>query len=185
MLAYTRELLIDNLNQLSMYQREFNRSGVLEPMDNWFNELEESLSRMRNPLSTSITNSQTKLQVVISGLRKDGIDESLTLRKAKKIGISMTLVELAEILTAEVVSIDEKFEIMGDKLAQLIAGASSISPLPAYTGNMKKWRNDVWKKLGNHDTTKAMYVYLTTSLAKADRDHILETMLIRFKEEME
>lgn len=184
MLAYTREFLIDKLNELSVFQKEFNRSGQLEALDDWFSELEEGIGKLRNPLSTSVANTQSELQAIIGGFRKEGIEEALSLRKAKKIGISLTLVEFGETLTAEVVSIDQKFEVMSDKLAQLIAGASSISPLPVYNSNMTKWRTEVWGELGKHEATQAMYVYLTSSLAKADRDYLLDTMLTRLAEDM-
>ena len=184
MLAYTRELLIDKLAELSELQSDFNKTGQIQAIEPWLTELEESIGRLRNPLSSVVANTQSEIRAIWGGFRKDGIDASLPPKKARRIAVSLALVQLSEAITSEVLTIDQKFEMMSDKLAQLLAGASALSPLPAPdNGNIDKWKNDVWKVLGQHEATLGMYTYLSSSLARADREYILGSMLSRLAED--
>ena len=184
MLAYTRELLIDKLAELSELQSDFNKTGQIQGIEPWLTELEESVGRLRNPLSSVVANTQSEIRAIWGGFRKDGIDASLPPKKARRIAVSLALIQLSEALTSEVLTIDQKFEMMSDKLAQLLAGASALSPLPAPdNGNMDKWKSNVWKVLGQHEATLGMYTYLSSSLARADREYILGSMLSRLAED--
>jgi hypothetical protein len=68
---------------------------------------------------------------------------------------------------------------MSDKIAQLLAAASAISPLPTPSGDFALWKRNVWIELGKHESTKAIYTYLTSSLNKSDREYLLDSMLGR------
>ena len=179
MLAYTREVVMDRLIELAKLQKDFSKTGQLEELDKWLDNLHEELGKLRNPLASRASNVQAAIKAAWEGHRGDGTDPSVPLRKARRIAVNLTLIELSESLTAEVMGIDQKFEIMSDKLAQLLAAASALSPLPGPNGNMSLWKGEVWSELGKHEATQGMYTYLTSSLAKADRDHLLDTMLTR------
>jgi hypothetical protein len=179
MLAYTREFLIDKLIELGGHQKEFNRTGQIDTLEIWLAGLEEDLGRLRHSLSPRTANAQSELRAIWDGFRKEGIDDSIPLRKARRIAVSLTLVEFSEMLSEEVMNIDQKFEVMSDKLAQLLAAASALSPLPGPNGDMALWKQEVWVDLGKHEATQGMYTYLTSSLARADRDHLLDAMLSR------
>ena len=182
MLAYTRELLMDRLLEMPSVLKEFNDTGLVEDVEKWLSTLEEETGKLRNPLATTVTTTITSIQNCWEGQLIDGIHESMPKRKARKIAVKALFGRLGESMSSEVENIDSKFDVMSDKIAQLLGAASAIKPLPLPDDNLQRWKRNVWKEIKSHDSTQAIYTYLTTSLDRSDRDYLLGTMLERLAE---
>jgi hypothetical protein len=179
MLAYTRELFMDRLLEMPSILKEFDDTGQVENLVNWLTTLEEEVGKLRNPLATSVTTTITSIQNCWEGQLIEGIQESMPKRKARKIAVKTLFGRLGESMSNEVENIDSKFEVMSDKIAQLLGAASAIKPLPMPDVNLQRWKRNVWIELGKHESTKAIYTYLTSSLNKSDREYLLDSMLGR------
>ena len=127
---------MDRLLEMPSVLKEFNDTGLVEDVEKWLSTLEEEIGKLRNPLATTVTTTITSIQIVGKTINRR-IHESMPKRKARKIAVKALFGRLGESMSSEVENIDLKFDVMSDKIAQLLGAASAIKPLPLPDDNLR------------------------------------------------
>ncbi len=181
MLVATREIIIEKLLSLSklidLYQS--GEVGFAEKTIVWLKDTEDSLSRLRSPLTSQASRQRSRVVAAVDGFRENGLSEGrISRRKAINITASLALSELEETLVQQLQSIDQKFDLWRDKLAQFISVASNKMPIPLPATNPRQdWLATIWQQWESIEETRAMHSYLSTVMTKHDRLHLFGELI--------
>ncbi|MEX0270649.1 hypothetical protein AB3R30_16015 [Leptolyngbyaceae cyanobacterium UHCC 1019] len=188
MRSVLREQLLECLSTASLLTDEYAdlNPNYVEDIILWLKDLEERLQKFRNSNASVITQERAKLLAFRDGGLEPGlIDQSIPRRKAHRIFASMCLSRVVASVHFQVEQIDQDFAQMREKIAQLLALAStraSISMPPS--GNRELWLIQTWKSLAGGDT-HSMYSYINATLSLVDRLYILDDLLDNLLESVE
>lgn len=181
MLVATREIILEKLLYLphlvDAYQR--NEVGFVVQTNTWLQELEQALSRLRSPLTSLVARERARIVAALDGFREPTLGEGkMSRRRVINITTSQVLGEVEVGLATQLQDIDRKFDVWRDKLAQFISVASTVKPIPLPPSEPRReWLQKIWKSWQDIEDVKAMYRYLNTVMASADRIHLLGELL--------
>jgi len=181
MLVATREIIVDKLLELPALMDLYQKGEVSFSVRamSWLQDVEDALSRLRSPLTSLVARERARIIAAADGFRDPLNGEGrLSRRKSLNVTASLALADVEQGLVARVHSIDQKFDIWRDKLAQFISVASNIMPIPLpMTEPRQVWLANLWKDWQQIEETRAMHSYLNTVMAKADRLHLFGELL--------
>lgn len=177
MLVYTREKIVahllglSELNTLYMTQDAHYVPRSLQ----WMTEVEDSLRRLRLPLASTVAAARGKVVAVTDGYRAPSVQAGTNVRKAVKATTALALASIQEALCAHAENLDQRFEQLQEKIAQLLAVNSGATPLALQTKGQSRdaWIESTWSRLTRNDQTQAMVGYLMASLNHQDLMHLL------------
>lgn len=100
-------------------------------------------------------------------------------RKQKRATLMLLLQQAEEILRHKLEAIDASFSELREKMAQMLAIASSKQPLPAPEVMSTEYLDGIWQqaKAGQDNTTLAYY--LQTRLVETDRRYLLQDLVLQ------
>ena len=181
MLAITRERLVEHLQAATALVDQSLRHDPDYPrrVVEWMADVEETLAQLRNPLASMVAAERARISAVEDGFREPEIlRERISPRKAARATASLALGRAEAALRGEIQTIDEKFEGMRERMAQLLAVATNSHPIPLPpTDPRQAWLNTVWAGFGGNGETASLYTYLNAALAPVDRSYLLNEML--------
>jgi len=188
MRSVLKEKLLAHLDQVSSLSNEYASSdpNYVEHIVTWLKDLEQILQQFRSPIASRISTERTKVLAIKDG-RIDStlVDPSVPRRKAQRIVASSCLGRVVETVSERVEEIDRDFDQMREKIAQLLAIASTRAPIPMPPPtNREAWLIKVWKSLAGGET-QSMYSYINTTLPMVDRLYILDRLLDNLLESVE
>ena len=181
MLAYTREKLLDHLQETShlidLYQQ--HEASFVAEVVAWMGRVEESLGQLRLPLSSLVAAERARILAVGDGYRDPAlVGERLTARMAARAVASLGLARVQDELRRKVAAIDSQFDAWREKMAQLLAIASVKAPIPLPPSEPREaWLAMVWKGLDVGGEVQGMYRYLGSAMAQGDRTFLLDEVL--------
>lgn len=181
MLAATRETILEELLNLS---RLVNAYQHHEPdfaiqANSWLLQLENTLQKLRSPLAASVSSQRGRISSATEGYGEPNLQQSRMSRR-KRIGVTtaLALAEIEKVLSAHVQSIDDKFDVWREKLAQFVSVASVSHPIPLPpTEPRQTWLKEVWRGWSSVVETRAMYHYLSAVMTPSDRLYLLNEIL--------
>ena len=179
MLALTREQLVEHLQEASALVDRYARNDWEFPtrVTAWMTEVETTLGRLRSPLVSLVAAERGKITAVDDGFRDPEI-EGVNQRKALKATATLALGRVEAALRDEIHRIDARFDEMRERLAQLLALASTSAPIPLPpTEPRQAWLDLVWSGLAVNGETRSLYSYLGAALAPSDRTYLLDEMI--------
>ena len=180
MLFATREIIVEKLLLLPQLIDAYQQGevGFATKATRWLQDLEQSLSQLRSPLTSLASRQRARIIAAQNGYREEAQNRG-KLSRSKEINVTASLalgaVE-AELIT-QVQDIDRKFDAWRDKLAQFISVASNVEPIPLPPVNPRRGLKLIWRDGGKIDETKAMYSYLNTVMSPSDRLHLFGELL--------
>jgi hypothetical protein len=145
----------------------------------WLESVEKILLNFRSPLASQVAVERSRILAVKDGmLNKDIISEKVSVNKATRAATTYTLIRVEESLRNQVETIDRQLFDLKEKMASYLAAvAAEVSiPLPP-TDPHQEWLKRVWKLLGEHKNTQALYNYLNCSMTMNDRLDLLDDLL--------
>ena len=181
MLFVTREKITIHLMEVGalvdLYQQK--DPVFVERVISWLNRVEQSLQQFRNPLASFVAGERGKIIACKDGLREDKVEGAkLSTRKHMSATASLALSRCEEMLRAQVVDIDTKFDACREKMSQLLAVSSMQNPIPLPpTEPRQHWLRTVWSGLGRAEEAKGMFGYLNAMMSPSDRLHLLDELL--------
>jgi len=181
MLAYTREKLLEHLRETTLLVDLYQRREPSFPaaVVAWLVKVEETLLQLRLPLSSLVAAERARILAVGDGYRDPVlVSERITPRKATLAVASIALGRVQDELRRKVAEIDSQFDAWREKMAQLLAIATTKSPIPLPpTEPRDVWLAAVWKALDVNGEVQGMYRYLGTALQQSDRLFLLDELL--------
>lgn len=181
MLVATREIILEKLlllpRLIDAYQQ--GEVGFAAKAIRWLQDLEQSLSQLRSPLTSSASRQRARIIAAQNGYREEAVNRG-KLSRTKEINVtaSLALSAVEAELVSQVQDIDRKFDVWRDKLAQFVSVASNVEPIPLPPVNPRReWLKLIWRNWGNIDDTKAMYSYLNTVMSPSDRLYLFGELL--------
>ena len=189
MRSVLREKLLDCLNKASSLTDEYAdlNPNYIEHIIIWMKDLEETLQKFRSPMAATITQERAKLLAFREGASDPSlIDKGLPRRKAQRILATMCLSRVIAPVSIQIEQIDQDFAQIREKIAQLLALASSETaiPTPPTHHNREAWLIKIWKSLAGGET-HSMYSYINATLPLVDRLYILDNLLDNLLESVE
>lgn len=174
MLLVTRERILVHILDVTrltdMYQNH-DPLYVAAVID-WLGKVEQTLQQLRHRLSGTVSAERGMLLAVGDGWRPPDVVEAKFsgVRKVERATASITLSTVVEKLDAAVADIDSRFDIVSEKLVQLLAVASGSKPLElAKPGESRnEWLQRLWENIPINKDTQSMYNYLQGALQRPD-----------------
>ena len=180
MLAALREQLVGSLQEVPEVMNFYikNPPIFVDRTIQWITKTEQTLQKFRIPTSSLLATERGKILATLDGYRDPEVTDSKSTRKAMRATACLALSRIEPAIRADIHQIDEKFDHMRNKMAQLLAVSSSTSPIPLPPTEPKTlWLQKVWKNLAIQPETKGMYEYLNTALKYSDRLYLLEEVI--------
>ena len=180
MLFATREILLDKLLSLPALIDTYQRgdSDFVLLANTWLQELEQSLAQLRSPLTSLVARERARVISAQDGLRDPSISEKVSRRRAVKMTTSLALGQVEAAMAGQLQTIDQKFDVWRDKLAQFISVASGLVPIPLPPSEPRReWLQLIWASWKQVEEARAMYNYLNTIMAPGDRLQLLGELL--------
>lgn len=175
-----REKIIELLQELPHIVNVYSSHGSYSARAlQWLESVEKTLLNLRSPLASQVAVERGRILAVKDGLlNKEIISEKVSANKAIKATTTYTLIRVEESLRTQVKKIDQQFNDLKEKMASYLAAVTAeVSiPLPP-TEPRQEWLKRVWKLLGAHKDTQALYNYLNCSLTIHDRLDLLDDLL--------
>lgn len=181
MLIMTRETLLMHMGDVTglIDQMQAQSGDFIPNTVAWFRRTEESLQRLRHPLSSTLATERAKIVASAEGLpgTQHGGDK-LSKRKQERAMAVAALDHAQKLLLDAVQHIDKKFEPFYEKMAQFLAVSTTVRPVQLpMTEPRSEWLKQTWRNLAVPDELKNMYAYLNSSLGQHDRMYVLEMTL--------
>lgn len=179
MLAFTREQLVEHLQAASGLVDRYARNDWEYPsrVTEWMSDVENTLGKVRSPLVALVAAERARITAVHDGFREPDL-EGINVRKSQKATASLALGRVEAALRDEVRRIDARFDEMRERIAQLLALASTSTPIPLPpTEPRQAWLDRVWSGLAPNGETRSLYSYLGAALTPSDRSYLLDEML--------
>lgn len=178
MQIYTRERLMQHIlevSDLSTLYRD-QPSVYCAKVASWMEDIEETLGKLRHPLAGKVAAERGRIQGVSDGVRDPMV--SLEMKRPRQIQRAMAAQSLAtiqDLLFHYMEETDLKFRDMEQRMAQLLAVASSVDPIPARSvgETRESWVRRVWSQLCGIQEAKAMVDFLRASLKPYDLNYLL------------
>ncbi len=181
MLAQTRERLLDQLERvpdLTDAYAGFDPRYAQRVID-WLSGVEKTLAVVRSPLTSLVATQRSGILLVEDGGPSPEMSGRSTSRsKSKRVAASLAMARTEAALRDAITRIDEQFDVAREKLAQLLAVASSARPIPLPASERDDaWLDEVWRSLSVGKETQSMFSYLGARLARSDRRYLLGQVL--------
>jgi hypothetical protein len=181
MLIFIREKLVEHLQQsTNLVQLYQNRDGLFaEAVLNWLAATEETLSQLRHPLISLVAAERARILAARDGFREPSLGSArITARKAMSAIAALAIDRVQADLRGAINTVDLRLDAMREKMAQLLAVATTKTPIPMPpTDPRELWLSKVWSGLNVNGDTQGMYRYLCAALTSSDRLQILDEVL--------
>lgn len=181
MLVATREIILQKLLLLPALIDAYQQGevGFADKANSWLQELEQSLAKLRSPLTSLASRQRARIIAAQNGFREEPLNgRKLSRTKSINVTASQALSEVEAELVSQVHMIDQKFDSWRDKLAQFISVASNVVPISLPPSSPRRdWLKQTWQSWGAIEETKSMYSYLNTVMSPGDRLHLFGELL--------
>ncbi|MBP8829543.1 MAG: hypothetical protein KBG98_07815 [Desulfobacter sp.] len=181
MLVATREIILQKLLLLPALIDAYQQGevGFADKAISWLHELEQSLAKLRSPLTSLASRQRARIVAAQNGFREGPLNGvKLSRTKSVNVTASQALGEVEAKLVSQVHMIDQKFDAWRDKLAQFISVASKSVPISLPPSSPRRdWLKQTWQSWGAIEETKSMYSYLNTVMSPGDRLHLFDELL--------
>lgn len=181
MLFFTREKLMAHLSEVPALGRAYaaRDPSYVDAAVAWMASVEETLLRVRHPLSSLVSTQKARIQSVEDGYRPPEMPQDKgSVRQARRLVTALAVAQVEEVLRQVVASADARFNDLRDRLAQLLAVASAIQPIPLSEGLAREdWARRVWADLPITGETRGMHGYLSGAFQPTDLHQVLAEVL--------
>ena len=181
MLLLTRHMLNEHLQTLpvltDLYAAHDSRF-VAESLS-WLAEVEQSLLRLRLPLAGMVASARGQVLATKDGYReRELVADSANSRQAQRAVTTVVLNRVEAALRRVIDERDAQISGLKEKMAQLLAVASAVRPIPAPDGQPHEaWLRDLWSSIPVTNETAGMYTYLNASTPHEDLLPLLDELL--------
>lgn len=178
MLLVTREKILELLLRIPGLTDRYARqeADFVPGVVAWLSDCERTLQSLRHPLAGFVAGERGLLLATADGAAQENMrPEGRSRRKIQRVAAARALARVEDRLQGVVQDIDSRFEIMRDKLAQLLAVASAHQPIamPVAGQQRQDWLEQTWQGLSLTPETQTMYSYIQGALGKHDRLFLL------------
>ncbi|MGD8539601.1 MAG: hypothetical protein PVI66_12875 [Candidatus Aminicenantes bacterium] len=180
MRAVLREKITELLQELPHIVNTYASYGPYSASAiQWLESVEKTLLNFRSPLASQVAVERSRILAVKDGMvGKDVVSEKVSKNKAIRAVTTYTLIRVEESLRDQVEKIDQQLKELKEKMASYLAAVTAevAIPLPP-TEPRLEWLRKIWKLLGEHKNTQALYNYLNCSLTMNDRLDLFDDLL--------
>lgn len=181
MMAFTRSRLMEKLPRVSQITNAYagRDAAYADRVVEWLADVEKTLAELHNPLASLVAMQRADILSVDDGKHPAEISNRVVnRRKLKRVAASMAMSRTETALRETITDIDQKFDAVAEKLAQLLAVASSVHPIPFPPREpLNAWLDEVWKGLSVVTETQGLYTYIAARLTPSDRRYLLQEVL--------
>ncbi len=176
MFVATREMLMEHLLLLPAVMDKYAARDprFIAAAVEWLSAGEQILARLRNPLTSMLATERSKIVAAQDGYQEPGGRRQVPAHKAARIAASQALSRAEAELRAVVIDIDARLAPLRDKMAQLLAVASTSQPIPVRgDAPHDEWVHGVWMILKQSYEGRSLAAYLSSALAPSDLRSVL------------
>lgn len=138
----------------------------------WLQDSERSLESFRLPLVSRLAGLRGMMLAAGDGL-SDAASQARNQRKARRSATMQLLQQAEEALRSHCQKIDDQLDDYRDKLAQILAVASSRSALPGGNAGSISYIDSLWKTATAAQENTTMAQYIAARLSDTDRRYLL------------
>lgn len=146
----------------------------------WLEKTEETMSKLHLTEGGEMSVLRGRILKFTDVYRKP--DEKITqstLRKGKSAEAASVLERAEEIIRNVIERSEERLLQFENKLCEGMTAFLLENELPARQINYMSWLNQIWRMLKIQPSTKALAIYISTSLGSYDRSYILDKLIVR------
>jgi len=181
MMAFTRLRLMEKLARVPQLTSAYagRDAAYVDHVIEWLADVEKTLTELRNPLASMVAIQRADIVSVDDGrIPAEISDRVVNRRKLKRVAASQAMGRTEMALRETIADIDQKFDEVAEKLAQLLAVVSSVQPIafPPYEP-INKWLDEVWKGMSVVAETQGLFTYVSARLTLSDRRYLLQEVL--------
>lgn len=144
----------------------------------WFSDSEEALKPLRSPLVARLASFRGQLQAADEGVLHPQVNSESRSPRKRRNALAVVLLQSAEMELREALdNIDKDFDVLKDKLAQLIAIVSSKNPLPHSMHLTESYLDTIWVSLREFEETQSMSYFIEVQTDLTDRRYLLQGLL--------
>lgn len=171
MLFLKRQMLNQHMMELpAIVDRYAARdAGFVDDSLSWLTALEQTMLRLRLPLAGLVAASRGEILAVRDGHRDPASSPPTSARQAQRATAAVVLSRVEKTLRGAVDDIDAQLDNHREKMAQLLAVASSVKPIPARGERTRDdWLRFLWSDMAGIKETASMYAYINAAIPPAD-----------------
>ncbi|MFD8461928.1 hypothetical protein ACFV27_34240 [Streptomyces antimycoticus] len=172
MLFLTRHMLNQHLMELPELVDRYaaHDAEFVDHSLSWLTAVEQTLLRLRHPLAGLVAGSRSEVLAVRDGYReRDASSRTAGVRHAQRATAALVLGRVEKTLRGVVDDIDTQLDGHREKMAQLLAVASNVKPIPACkSGPDGEWLRSLWGNMAQTKETAGMYAYLNAAISRSD-----------------
>ncbi len=173
-----RETLIGHLREISTLANGYDGGDFAAGTMDWLQSIEESLGKLRHPQASLAAAERARIRPADDEPQEDSSTSRRSRRKHARWVAREALGKVEERLREEVLSIDERFAELRDKLAQAVAMAHAQSPLPLPpTQPHEAWLRTAWRHCRGVANVAPLLLSLEAALKPMDRLNLLDDVL--------
>ncbi|KNE82461.1 MULTISPECIES: hypothetical protein [Streptomyces] len=172
MLFLNRQMLNQHVSELpAIIDRYAARdAGFVDDSLSWLTALEQTLLRLRLPLAGLVAASRGEILAVRDGHREpEAAAPPTSARQAQRATAAVVLSRVEKTLRGAVDDIDAQLDGHREKMAQLLAVASNVKPIPARGDRTRDdWLRSLWSDMAGIKETAGMYAYINAAISPGD-----------------
>ena len=178
MLSIVRERIMEQLLIIpGLVDQYANQDTQFMPnVARWLRASEQALEPFRLPLVSRLATLRGELLAIAEGVTESGSKIS---RKQKRGEAVRVLQQSEEALRLHLSTLDTQFDEFREKLSQLLAVASSRSPLPATEHVTAEYLDRLWSRARSEPDNATLALYLQGRLSETDRRYLLSDVVER------
>lgn len=181
MLLLTRHMLNEHLQALPRLTDRYaaNDSRFVPESLSWLAEVEQSLLRLRLPLAGMVASARSQVLATKDGYReRELVSDSANSRQAQRATTTVALDRVGTALRQVIDERDSQINALKEKMAQLLAVASAVRPIPTPDGQAREqWLRTLWSSIPLTGETAGMYTYLNATTPRDDLVPLLDELL--------
>jgi hypothetical protein len=181
MLMLTRHMLNEHLLSLPVLTDRYaaHDAGFVPESLSWLAEVEQSLLRLRLPLAGMVASARGQILATKDGYReRELLGDCASPRQAERATTTIALNRVEAALRQIIDDRDGQIRALKEKMAQLLAVASAVRPIPSPDGRPREeWLRVLWSSMPVTGETVGMYTYLNASTPHDDLYPLLGELL--------
>lgn len=181
MLLLTRHMLNEHLLKLPELTDRYaaHDAGFVPGSLSWLAEVEQTLLRLRLPLAGMVASARSQVLATKDGFReRELLADSANPRQAQRATTTIVLNRVEAALRQVIDDRDGQIKALKEKMAQLLAVASAVRPIPTPDGQPRQeWLRTLWSSIPVTSETVGMYTYLNATTPHDDLYPLLEELL--------
>ena len=146
----------------------------------WLESTEKTMSQLHLPEGSEMSSLRSKILKNGDILRTgDNRATRSELRKSRNAEAASSLERAEEIIRLRLRMSEDRLTEFENKLCEGITAFLLENELPPNHGNYTYWIQQIWELFAHQQSTKALAIYLSASLAAFDRMFIMERVISR------